>query len=197
MLTFFLLELMGKDETGSASAADGALLRILLPIAKATTGKQAVAVMSEVIEAFGGAGYVEDTGIPTLLRDAQVLPIWEGTTNVLSLDLLLRTDLDAGLDALRHVASAACAHVGDAALRRAADTVRAALDHARRWRAATQDRAAQQAGARRFTLTLGRALALALLIEHTAFVTDPADRAAAFAACLRFRQMPIDLIIDD
>ena len=55
---------------------------------KLTTGKQAVAVASEAIESFGGAGYVEDTGLPRLLRDAQVLPIWEGTTNVLSLDLL-------------------------------------------------------------------------------------------------------------
>jgi alkylation response protein AidB-like acyl-CoA dehydrogenase len=197
MLTFYLLELMGRDETGAASAADAALLRILLPIVKATTGKQAAAVMSEIIEAFGGAGYVEDTGIPTLLRDAQVLPIWEGTTNVLSLDLLLRTDLEAGLDALRESANKACSHAGDAALRRAADTARAAMDHARRWRAATRDAAAQQAGARRFALTLGRAFALALLVEHTAFVTDPADRAAARAACLRFRYSSIDLIIDD
>ena len=55
---------------------------------KLTTGKQAVLVLSEVIEAFGGAGYVEDTGLPQLLRDRQVLPIWEGTTNVLSLDTL-------------------------------------------------------------------------------------------------------------
>ena len=52
---------------------------------------------SEALEAFGGAGYVEDTGLPTLLRDAQVLPIWEGTTNVLALDALLRTDLAEGL----------------------------------------------------------------------------------------------------
>ena len=47
-----------------------------------------VAVLSEIVESFGGAGYVEDTGLPLLLRDAQVLPIWEGTTNVLALDTL-------------------------------------------------------------------------------------------------------------
>ena len=45
-------------------------------------------VASEVLESFGGAGYVEDTGLPVLLRDSQVLPIWEGTTNVLALDTL-------------------------------------------------------------------------------------------------------------
>jgi len=47
-----------------------------------------VATTSEGLESFGGAGYLEDTGLPAFLRDAQVLPIWEGTTNVLSLDVL-------------------------------------------------------------------------------------------------------------
>jgi hypothetical protein len=51
-------------------------------------GKQAVAIASEGLEGFGGAGYIEDTGLPVHLRDAQVLPIWEGTTNVLAHDML-------------------------------------------------------------------------------------------------------------
>jgi acyl-CoA dehydrogenase len=47
---------------------------------------------------FGGAGYVEDTGLPALLRDSQVLPIWEGTTNVLALvALTLGRALEAAL----------------------------------------------------------------------------------------------------
>ena len=45
-------------------------------------------MISEGLESFGGAGYLEDTGLPTYLRDAQVITIWEGTTNILSLDLL-------------------------------------------------------------------------------------------------------------
>jgi hypothetical protein len=80
--------LMGKAEAGRASDDEKRRLRALIPLTKATTGKQAVAVASEAIEVFGGAGYCEDTGLPVLLRDAQVLPIWEGTTNVLSLDVL-------------------------------------------------------------------------------------------------------------
>ena len=67
---------------------DDPALRAIIPLAKLTLGKQAVAVASEALECFGGAGYVEDTGLPRLLRDAQVLSIWEGTTNVLALDLL-------------------------------------------------------------------------------------------------------------
>src|SRR6202034_2554530 len=87
-LLFRTVELLGKEEVGEASASETVLLRLLTPIAKLSTAKQAIAVSSEVLECFGGAGYVEDTGIPQLLRDCQVLSIWEGTTNVLSLDVL-------------------------------------------------------------------------------------------------------------
>ena len=80
--------LLGGVEAGTATADQRRRLRALIPLAKLTTAKQAVACASEALECFGGAGYVEDTGLPRLLRDAQVLPIWEGTTNVLSLDLL-------------------------------------------------------------------------------------------------------------
>ena len=94
-LTFQVVELLGREETGEASDDEMAMLRLLTPVAKLFTAKQAVAVASEALEAFGGAGYIEDTGLPRLLRDAQVLPIWEGTTNVLSLDVwraIERTD---------------------------------------------------------------------------------------------------------
>uniref|UniRef100_A0A8C4PY14 Acyl-CoA dehydrogenase/oxidase C-terminal domain-containing protein n=1 Tax=Eptatretus burgeri TaxID=7764 RepID=A0A8C4PY14_EPTBU len=67
---------------------DEHLLRLLTPIAKLYTAKQAVRVVSEGLECFGGEGYMEETGIPCLLRDTQVLPIWEGTTNVLALDMV-------------------------------------------------------------------------------------------------------------
>lgn len=87
-LVFHTVELLGKDETGQASESELAILRLLTPLVKLYTAKQAIAVVSEALEAFGGAGYVEDTGLPRLLRDTQVLSIWEGTTNVLSLDAL-------------------------------------------------------------------------------------------------------------
>jgi hypothetical protein len=59
-----------------------------------------VAVASEAIECFGGQGYMEDTGLPRLLRDAQVLPIWEGTTSVLALDVLRVLRKGDALDAV-------------------------------------------------------------------------------------------------
>uniref|UniRef100_A0AAY5KPY2 Acyl-CoA dehydrogenase family, member 11 n=1 Tax=Esox lucius TaxID=8010 RepID=A0AAY5KPY2_ESOLU len=88
LLVMDVCRLIGREETGHASQLDTHLLRLLTPVAKLYTGKQAIAVISEGLESFGGQGYIEDTGLPAMLRDAQVLSIWEGTTNVLSLDVL-------------------------------------------------------------------------------------------------------------
>lgn len=87
LLSQHCFHLLGRVEHEQDAEA-AAELRIAATLAKALTGKLAVEVASEAIEAFGGNGYIEDTGMPRLLRDAQVLPIWEGTTNVLSLDVL-------------------------------------------------------------------------------------------------------------
>ncbi|XP_013777963.2 acyl-CoA dehydrogenase family member 11-like isoform X2 [Limulus polyphemus] len=87
----FLLEIihwLGKLENGKATDTETLLFRMLTPVLKLFTAKQAVAVVSEGLEAFGGQGYMENTGLPGILRDVQVLPIWEGTTNILSLDVL-------------------------------------------------------------------------------------------------------------
>lgn len=88
LFTMNMVELMGREETSRASESERDILRLMTPVCKLFTGKNAIQVASEVIEGFGGAGYVEDTGIAVHLRDAQVFPIWEGATNVLSLDVL-------------------------------------------------------------------------------------------------------------
>ena len=97
-LVFRVAELIGKEEVGEASADELAVLRLLTPVVKLYTARQAIASASEVLEAFGGAGYVEDTGLPRLLRDAQVLSIWEGTTNVLSLDVLRAIEKESAFE---------------------------------------------------------------------------------------------------
>jgi acyl-CoA dehydrogenase len=79
--------LLTFDAVDALRRTDGRL-RILTPIAKAVTGKLAVPCVSECMELIGGNGYIEDWPMPRLLRDAQVLPIWEGTTNILALDTL-------------------------------------------------------------------------------------------------------------
>jgi alkylation response protein AidB-like acyl-CoA dehydrogenase len=68
------------------SEADARLIRILTPLAKGYLGKLAVASVSEAMESIGGNAYIEEWPLPRMLRDAQVLPIWEGTTNMQVLD---------------------------------------------------------------------------------------------------------------
>lgn len=162
-LVFFATALLGKAEHGTASADEKALLRVLTPLAKLWTGKLAVRIASETCEAFGGAGYIENTGIPQLLRDAQVYPIWEGTTNVLALDVL-RALGDDGLDAVLRVTQTLLTDAGDDR-----HAVLATLDAASTWlHAQKRDRSALEAGARGFALTLARCIATALLARHAA-----------------------------
>jgi hypothetical protein len=183
-LAFYVAELTGQRETREISDDDALLLRLLTPIMKLTTGKQAVMVTSEVLESFGGAGYVEDTGLPVLLRDAQVLPIWEGTTNVLALDTLRASQ---GLKRFEAVVLSCVENVSDLRLAQAVRVVRSALDHARAWVAEAKDEA-REAGARRFSLTLGRTIELALLIRHAQH--DPEFLSSA----RRFANVGVDII---
>lgn len=99
-LCFEVAELIGLQESGLASADQKLSLRAMVPLAKLMLGKAAVAHASETLECFGGAGYIEDTGLPRLLRDAQVLPIWEGTTNILALDIWRAERKEGALSAL-------------------------------------------------------------------------------------------------
>jgi acyl-CoA dehydrogenase len=205
-LSFALVELIGADEAGTIGESERELLRLLTSVAKLTTGRQAVAVASEVLEAFGGAGYVEDTGLPMLLRDSQVLPIWEGTTNVLALDTLrglASTDernvsASRGLAALHERAGAAVRSARDARLAEAGHVAVAALDNATGWLRAAYNhgQAALERGARRFALTLGRAFELALLVEHAQWSLDHERDGRARAAALRFAGSGVDLIAD-
>src|ERR1700730_5053292 len=88
LLAMRLAVLLGRLELGLAGDGEKLLFRFGGSLVKLYTARQAVSGASEALEAFGGAGYMEDTGIARLLRDAQVLTIWEGTTNVLSLDVM-------------------------------------------------------------------------------------------------------------
>ena len=201
-LAFRSVELLGRLEhsepAGDAQRElDERLSRVLIPIAKLVTAKQAVAVASEAIEACGGAGYVEDTGLPRLLADAQVLPIWEGTTNVLSLDTLralgkggtleaLHTELERSLGAARDPGLAAASEAARAALRRAIGWVREAMPEPARL----------EAGARRFAMTVGRSLELALLIGHAQWCLDHGFGPRTAAAARRFALHGVDQIGD-
>jgi alkylation response protein AidB-like acyl-CoA dehydrogenase len=60
--------------------------RFLLPMAKVFAGRCSELVCLEGIQSFGGVGYMENSGIPGILRDTIVTSIWEGSINLLSYD---------------------------------------------------------------------------------------------------------------
>jgi alkylation response protein AidB-like acyl-CoA dehydrogenase len=197
-LAFRAVALLGRQEAGTITEQETRLLRLLLPITKLVTGKQAIAGASEALEAFGGAGYIEDTHLPQLLRDSQVLTIWEGTTNVLSLDALRALMTDTSLPAfVSEVHRAAemgqdddLAHVGKQAVQ--------AVEHAAAWAARTgaQHPQAVEHGARRFAMTLGRALQAALLVEQAQHDLDVHGDRRGVAVAQRFASDGLDRLAD-
>ena len=189
-LVFRVVELLGRAECGEASEGEAALLRLLTPVAKLYTAKQAIGVASEALEAFGGAGYIEDTGFPRLLRDAQVLAIWEGTTNVLSLDLLRAIDRGGAMDALRSDIETRLSSVTRTELGAAGERVRGAAAELARYvgcagedESTVRDGADREAGARALAYSIARVYAGALLLEHASWsIEHEGDDRAAMAA---------------
>jgi alkylation response protein AidB-like acyl-CoA dehydrogenase len=196
-LTFFIAELLGRAEHGQIDEAHANLLRLMTPATKLMTAKQAVAGLSEVCEAFGGAGYIEDTGIPTLLRDAQVLPIWEGTTNVLALDVQRVLGQVGGLQpwllAVRSLAVQANSNELDSVVRQVRDTTTRISEWLARHGGS---RDALAAGARGLAMTLARTLALALLARHADWTLRAESDPRPVAAARRFARLGINRLVD-
>jgi acyl-CoA dehydrogenase len=195
-LSFFVAELLGRSEAGETSDDQQALLRLLTPVAKLFTGKQAVAVVSEALECFGGAGYMEDTGLAMLLRDAQVFPIWEGTTNVLALDCL-RAIGPAGLAPLSREINYLLGALRDTRLVAVSARIQRAIESAESWFRKHSDGndAALEAGARRFAMTLARSTAAALLAVQAQWSMQQNDL-RAYAALNRFAAGGINALED-
>ncbi len=76
------------DRVARGDQAEAALLRIALPASKYWVCKRTPMITAEALECLGGNGYVEDSGMPRLLRDAPLNSIWEGSGNVTALDVL-------------------------------------------------------------------------------------------------------------
>ncbi|WP_312129582.1 acyl-CoA dehydrogenase family protein [Lysinibacillus capsici] len=85
---FDLIQLYDKVTSGQGTQQDLIMNRLYIAIMKKETAEQAVHYASEAIELHGGNGYIEDFVTPRLLRDAQVLTVWEGTANILALELI-------------------------------------------------------------------------------------------------------------
>jgi hypothetical protein len=189
-LTATLSLLMHTAAALEESEADGALddrlrFRTLAPVVKYRTGEQDVDFARAAIELIGGDGYVATFGTPRLLRDAQINPIWEGTSNICALDLWRAITRQRGHEPVfdrceqmvTGLASQSARRAGDAALRavRGAREVIAALTLASRSR--------QEQQARRVADLVGDAVALAAMaVEADADVSRDGDHRKAVVA---------------
>ncbi|MCX2184744.1 acyl-CoA dehydrogenase family protein [Streptomyces sp. SKN60] len=72
----------------SGTEEERALLRIAVPVAKYWVTKRCTPVVAEALECLGGNGYVEESGLPRLLRESPLNSLWEGAGNVQALDVL-------------------------------------------------------------------------------------------------------------
>ena len=150
---------------GSEDALDQAWRRIVTPAAKFWNCKRAVGYTGEAMEVFGGNGYVETGPMGRLFREAPVNSIWEGSGNVMCLDVLraiARNPDDAHLllDHLREVGSE------EAVLRAQVDKLREAV---------TQPPQELEREARRFTQRLATTVQATLMLQHAG-----SDSASAF-----------------
>ena len=75
-------------DLGRTDPEEAAFARLLTPIAKYWVTKRCPAVVAEAMEAHGGAGYIEDGLLPRLFRASPLNAIWEGSGNVIALDVL-------------------------------------------------------------------------------------------------------------
>ncbi len=140
--------------------------RIAVAIAKYWLNKRLPAHVCEALECHGGSGYVEDSPMPRLYRQAPVNGIWEGSGNVICLDVLRSLEREpAAAEAL--LAELAAARGGDKRLDRTVARLRDEL----------RDPAERQTRARRIVGSMAVALQASLLVRH-----GPTAVADAFCA---------------
>jgi putative acyl-CoA dehydrogenase len=149
----------GFDE--SANESEAAFARIATPIGKYWINKRVVNLACEALEAHGGAGYVEESVMARIYRQSPLNSIWEGSGNVVCLDILRAIGRDPN-SAGELVAESEKARGANKLLDRAIDDVKVRL-------AGPPD----EAGARRLAETMALALQGATLAQSTpSFVFD-------------------------
>jgi putative acyl-CoA dehydrogenase len=78
---------LGGALDDGAAPGEAAFARLAIPAAKYWITKRCAGAVNECLEAHGGAGYVEETPLPRLFRQAPLNAIWEGSGNVIALDV--------------------------------------------------------------------------------------------------------------
>ncbi|UPY36517.1 acyl-CoA dehydrogenase family protein [Sediminicoccus sp. KRV36] len=97
-MVFQTAEALRRSDAGEEGAY--ALLRILTPLVKFRACRDARQVTGDAMEVRGGCGYIEEWPEARLLRDSHLGSIWEGTSNIIALDVLRAAEREAGFIAL-------------------------------------------------------------------------------------------------
>lgn len=97
-MVFQTAEALRRSDAGEAGAY--ALLRMLTPLVKFRACRDARQVTGDAMEVRGGCGYIEEWPEARLLRDAHLGSIWEGTSNIIALDVLRAAEREGGFEAL-------------------------------------------------------------------------------------------------
>jgi len=97
-MVFQTAEALRRADAGDPGAY--ALVRILTPLIKFRACRDARKVTGDAMEVRGGCGYIEDWSDPRLVRDAHLGSIWEGTSNIVALDVLRAARREGSLAAL-------------------------------------------------------------------------------------------------
>ncbi|MCL4422808.1 MAG: acyl-CoA dehydrogenase family protein [Actinobacteria bacterium] len=169
---------------------DGRLLRrILIPLAKLRTTRAALTAASQALEIFGGNGYMEDWPMARQLRDAQCHTIWEGTENILCIDVRRAMRADHAEQALfRRVQRALDSAAGRKQLAKTVDLVASGLHDSRAAAnyvmSAPEDMALLHV--RRLAYLLADLAESALLMEEASWSLDRDGNARKAAVALRF-----------
>ncbi|HEU4838576.1 MAG TPA: acyl-CoA dehydrogenase family protein [Micavibrio sp.] len=87
---------LSLDLANAGDAAARGCVDLLTPLVKSWCTDMAVDVASTGIQIHGGMGFIEETGAAQFLRDARILPIYEGTNGIQSADLAFRKILRGG-----------------------------------------------------------------------------------------------------
>lgn len=152
---------------------EAALRRIALPLAKFWVCKRTPAVTAEALECLGGNGYVEESGLPLLYREAPLNSVWEGSGNVNALDVLRALSRQPeALDAW--ITEVGKARGSDARLDRAIDDTLALLGS---MLGEATEPGALEVGARRLAGRMAAVLQGSLLVRFS-----PAEVADVFCA---------------
>ncbi|MCH7953223.1 MAG: acyl-CoA dehydrogenase [Chloroflexi bacterium] len=163
------------------------LYRILVPLTKFKGARGGLELATQAVEIYGGNGYIETFPTARQLRDAQCHTIWEGTENIICLDVLRAIGKESAHDALLNRVDAALSPVSHSSLSAMKDAVAQARREAQEIIAfvARAEDDVRQLNSRRVTTALSDLVQAALLLEAAQGELD-ASGDARKAAVARF-----------